>query len=848
MDVTSGIPVGTGFVVLLDEDSSEVARALNSSDGRFTLRAPAAGMYRLRSERIGYRAGVSPLFELGPDSTLHYTLRVAALPVRLAAVTVAGENQCLLRPDTTAATALAWEEARKALEAAAWTASWGGYWFSTQLYERELDFERRRVVSDESKQHAGYYRAPFASVDAETLAREGYVVRGESAWVVYAPDAKVLLHPSFLDSHCFRLVRGESEGEQRIGIGFEPVPGTELADVAGTLWLSEESSELRRLDLRYSHLPGEIDDDRLGGNVFFMPTPAGAWIIREWQLRMPIFSLRWMRGVNEIRWETFLEGFSDTGGEVLAVRSPGGTIVYDAVLATVTGTVRDTVSGRPLVGARVFLLGIGDSTQTDAEGRFWISVAYEGDYELSYRHPLLDELDYQPAAIPVALGRGRTETVTLVAPSLLSLAVPELPSQPRVNPAADVGSAPLSSRAVLQHVRRDLEELYHDPGLSGLDWIALSQSAADRMDRAPVMSAAFEIVDQLLGRLDDSHTFIIPPTWVRHLEYGFDVNFVGDTAFVTAVSSGSNAEHVGLRVGDQMIALGEDVLDQRSFGRTWYRHTVVNPREHLTVVVGRPSGQVVELPISPNVVERPRTVRRPRGEGDWMLPWFRENDRVWDYAELATGVSVWRFGLFDPEDRDDVAEVFERATNRRALILDLRENHGGVLTQLQYFLGFLFPGEMEVGRLVDRDGERTLLTEPQRRHVFSGELVVLVSSATGSTAEMLASVVQRRGRGRVVGDRTAGAGMVSKVRWHRMADGEGRWEFGVSVSVAEYRTSDGGRLEGAGIVPDEYLLITRSELELGEDPVLARALRALGLDVDAATAANVFNASGSRER
>jgi C-terminal processing protease CtpA/Prc len=362
------------------------------------------------------------------------------------------------------------------------------------------------------------------------------------------------------------------------------------------------------------------------------------------------------------------------------------------------------------------------------------------------------------------------------------------------------------------------------------------------------MSAAFEVVDELLGRLDDSHTFIIPPTWVRHLDYGFDVRFVGDTAFVTGVSSAGFAEQVGLRVGDQMIALGEDVLDRRSFDRTWYRHTVVNPREWLTVVVGRAHRRVLELPISPRVVEYPQTVLRARWEHDWVYPRFRERDRVWDYAELATGVSVWRFGLFDPDDRDRVAKVFERTADQRALILDLRENQGGVLAQLQYFLGFLFPEEVEVGRLLNRDGERMLLTEPQRRHVFRGELVVLVSSATGSTAEMLASVVQLRGRGRVIGDRTSGAGMVSTIRWHRMTERNRHWEFGVSVSVAEYRTSDGERLEGIGIVPDEYLLITRGELRRGEDPVLARALQSLGLDVDAATAANVFSTSGSSGR
>ena len=425
--------------------------------------------------------------------------------------------------------------------------------------------------------------------------------------------------------------------------------------------------------------------------------------------------------------------------------------------------------------------------------------------------------------------------------SVVAAVVPPLPMLAQTSTVSQQ-----TTRAVLRDVYRDLQDLYVDPNLNGLDWTALSRDAADQMDGAPGMSVAFEIVDQLLGRLEDSHTFIIPPTWVRQLDYGFEVRFVGDTALVTAVSAGSQAEQVGLRVGDWMIALGEDVLQRTSFDRTWYRHTVVNPREWLTVVVGRPSGQVGELPISPRVVERPQVVVRNRGEDDWFLPRFSESERVWDYAELPGGVSVWRFDVFDPADRGRVAETFERVADQRALIIDLRENYGGLVAQLQYFVGFLFPEEVDVGLLLERDGQRTLLAEPQRDRAFSGELVLLVSSATGSTAEMLASVVQRQRRGTVIGDRTAGAGMVSKVRWHRVR-GRGSWDFGVSVSVAEYRTPDGARVEGAGITPNEYVLINRDELERGVDPVMARALQSLGLDWDAARAANVFNKSEVRQ-
>src|SRR5258705_7676332 len=64
VDSAMTTPVGEGFVVLLGEGGREVARTLTGADGRFSLRAPRPGRYRLRSERIGYVAFVAPPFDL----------------------------------------------------------------------------------------------------------------------------------------------------------------------------------------------------------------------------------------------------------------------------------------------------------------------------------------------------------------------------------------------------------------------------------------------------------------------------------------------------------------------------------------------------------------------------------------------------------------------------------------------------------------------------------------------------------------------------------------------------------------------------------------------------------------
>ncbi len=145
-DSTIGALVDAGFIVLIDESGQEIARTLTDRRGHFSLRAPRAGRYRLQSLRIGYQAWQSPLFELATGQVLDYRLTVVALPVRLAEVQVTAEARCEVRPEGSMRTAVVWEEARKALAAASWTASRRELHYTMSLYERDLDRRARNVV------------------------------------------------------------------------------------------------------------------------------------------------------------------------------------------------------------------------------------------------------------------------------------------------------------------------------------------------------------------------------------------------------------------------------------------------------------------------------------------------------------------------------------------------------------------------------------------------------------------------------------------------------------------------------------------------------------------------------
>src|SRR5690348_16522525 len=110
---------------------------------------------------------------------------------------------------------------------------------------------------------------------------------------------------------------------------------------------------------------------------------------------------------------------------------------------------------------------------------------------------------------------------------------------------------------------------------------------------------------------------------------------------------------------------------------------------------------------------------------------------------------------------------------------------------------------------------------------------------SGSASEIFARTMQLAGRGTVIGDRTAGAVMVS--RYYPLSIGmETKIFFGVQVTDADVIMSDGGRLERVGVWPDELLIPTSADLAARRDPALARALTLAGVPTDAAKAGTLL--------
>lgn len=338
IDSISRMPLHGAFLTLLDAEGRERGRAITDATGQFVLQAPAPGTYRLRSKRIGFRPFVSAPLVLRMDETTTYSTAIDPIPVPLKEVVVAGEQQCDV--EAGASMAVLWEEIREALAAVAWTSRGSGYWYELNHFEREVTTGGRRVGRDSVWQQIGFHQVPFRSAPAVQLMLMGYVVVEDDGWTYYGPDADVLLSDIFLRTHCFETRKAKN----LVGLGFTPARGRNLPDVKGTLWVDPDNAELRHLEFTYTRIPEGLKAPKAGGRVEFMRVPNGAWIVRDWVIRMPVARVvagAYTTGAPRV------VGYREAGGSAVQIKTENGTVVYRADPPPSPAPLQDSLSTSP---------------------------------------------------------------------------------------------------------------------------------------------------------------------------------------------------------------------------------------------------------------------------------------------------------------------------------------------------------------------------------------------------------------------------------------------------------------------------------------------------------------------
>ncbi|SMD14998.1 S41 family peptidase [Kibdelosporangium aridum] len=351
--------------------------------------------------------------------------------------------------------------------------------------------------------------------------------------------------------------------------------------------------------------------------------------------------------------------------------------------------------------------------------------------------------------------------------------------------------------------------------MGGVDWDAQLARYRTLLPRLGSYDDLVDLIWEVQGELGTSHAYVYetrdsPDSRVRVGLLGADFSpdaegvWRIDRILPTETSdpdarSPLRAPGVGVRVGDAILA-----VDGRAVG-------ALGPSALLAGSAGKP----VELTIGPAAGGASRRVVVVPLLDDTAL---RYHAWVAERREHVHSLSEGRVGYLHLPDMlsagwAQLHRDLRLEMRREALVVDIRENRGGHLSQLVVEK----LARRVVGWQISRDGARP---ESYPQDAPRGPIVAVADEQSGSDGDIVNAAIKALGLGPVVGMRTWGGTIGIDSRYH-LVDGT----LVTQPCYATWLEGPGWGVENHGVEPDVEVPITPMDYAAGRDPQLDTAVR-----------------------
>lgn len=175
----------------------------------------------------------------------------------------------------------------------------------------------------------------------------------------------------------------------------------------------------------------------------------------------------------------------------------------------------------------------------------------------------------------------------------------------------------------------------------------------------------------------------------------------------------------------------------------------------------------------------------------------------------------------DPTDEQFISAVKDlEEQGMEGLIVDLRNNGGGMLTSVVNMLDYLLPKGSEIVSTKDKYGKGETY-KATSEHFYNLPMVVLINENTASASEVFSGAIQDYELGTLVGTTSFGKGIVQSVI--PLNDGTA-----VKLTTSYYYTPNGRNIHGTGIEPDVEVTLDAKDTT---DTQYKQAVKILGREM-----------------
>lgn len=419
-----------------------------------------------------------------------------------------------------------------------------------------------------------------------------------------------------------------------------------------------------------------------------------------------------------------------------------------------------------------------------------------------------------------------------------------------------------------------LRQNYFDPTFNNLDWNKIKAEFEPRVRAAKTDGQLYALLNEMIGRLQRSHLAVITPEVYQAIErakveakareaqqqakrsaddtderadapatdteingdlltqygIGVELRLLDNRFVITEIDKNSSSALAGLKTGyivERINGVSLDALLRRieSQNSNSSRIKKYLPLEVVGSFLNGEKDSLVSVSvIDENNARKDFQLRRLRivSETISLGRNFPERQLRFESASIGDSIGYIKFNFFAIPVIGKFCEAIGQFRNKKALIIDLRGNMGGVMASMVALAGMLTESSIDLGTSIYNTGSENLTALSKAKN-FKEKIVILVDNQTVSAAEVFAASMQDAGRALVIGEKTAGEALPSVAL--DLPTGAV-----LLYPIANYKSPSGRYLEGMGVLPDFTVSLTRKALLEGRDEQLDAAMTAIADD------------------
>ena len=338
-------------------------------------------------------------------------------------------------------------------------------------------------------------------------------------------------------------------------------------------------------------------------------------------------------------------------------------------------------------------------------------------------------------------------------------------------------------------------DLYEKIDLFGEVLENIKKEYVDDVDQAEVMDSAINGVLQSL----DPYSAYMSPELFKEMQtdtrgefggLGIEIGMEAGVVKVISPIDDTPAEKAGIKAGDYIVKIGKDQVQGKSL------------MEAVKLMRG-PVGTTIDLTIRRKNVKKPLEFKITRK----IIQVQSVSSEIISKRKNIGYIRLKSFNENSDNQFLKSIKKFEKNSNIKGYVIDLRNNPGGLLTQAINITDFF----LDDGEIVSTKGRKISETRKffaRRGDEVNGKpVIVMINNGSASASEIFAGALKDHKRAIILGENSYGKGSVQSIIPLRNGGG-------MRLTISKYYLPSGKSISEVGVTPDIVVEETGDEFKI----------------------------------